>query len=203
MSSIPCDVVLLPSKGLSRKAIEASKDIAAVNKVFSVLDDENYFAHTSLYMTQLSNDSIEQAKKLLEQVSQEFNAYNLVATGYGGDLGYSDVEYPREALYDIQKTVLDAINPVRDGMRIKDEARMKEAKGVVYENFKKYGYPHIGNLLRPHITFTRLTSFESPDTEALLGDPSRFSGLFDRIGLFEMGDNGTCIRKIGEWKLAA
>jgi 2'-5' RNA ligase len=87
-------------------------------------------------------------------------------------------------------------------MREKDVAKMQDATGVMLENFKKYGYPAAGTLFRPHITLTRLKDHK-PEITELLSDVRTFDGTFDRVGLFEMGDNGTCIRKIAEYGLGA
>jgi len=199
--SIPCDIVLLPNEDLSKKSIHASELISNKYDVFSSLDNIKSFVHLSLYMTQLNLGSIDEIKKILSSIASDFKQIYSSANGYSVDLGYIDVEYPRIDFVAIQSAVINAVNPLREGMRIKDEVRMKEASGLILNNYKKYGYPSVGELLRPHITFTRLKSFSSPNTNGILGDHSQFSGCFDRIGLFEMGDNGTCIRKIGEWKL--
>jgi hypothetical protein len=96
--------------------------------------------------------------------------------------------------------VLDALNPVRDGMREKDKTRMMEATGVVRQNLEQYGYRGIGDLFRPHITLSRL-EIENDDSLESLGNLTAYDGVFPKIGLFEMGDNGTCVRKIAEFKL--
>ncbi len=85
-------------------------------------------------------------------------------------------------------------------MRGKDVERMKTATGLTLENYQNFGYKYVGDLFRPHITLTRFGSEQQTAVE-LLPDISTFNGVFDRIGLFEMGDNGTCIREIESWEL--
>ncbi|MBP6005281.1 hypothetical protein KA531_00005, partial [Candidatus Saccharibacteria bacterium] len=60
-------------------------------------------------------------------------------------------------------------------------------------------YPAVGDLFRPHITLTRLKEHNPNVLELLQQDITTFNGVFDRLGLFEMGENGTCIRKIAEF----
>ena len=203
--SLPCDVVLLPDDMLARESVKASEKIAAGYDVFSVLDGRNTYAHASIYMARLDLKSVERAKRLLERVAAECEPMRFDAIGYGGGLGYTNVQYPVARFIALQKIVIDLINPLRSDMRAEERQQMENAEGPVLENLQKYGYPHVGELMQPHITFARLTSYVSPGAEALeslLGDPARFSGRFDRLGLFAMGKNGTCIRSLGEWNLS-
>ncbi len=50
------------------------------------------------------------------------------------------------------------------------------------------------------MTVTRFNSNE-PRSILDLPAPQEFNGAFPKLGLFEMGDNGTCIRKIAEFSL--
>jgi len=114
-------------------------------------------------------------------------------------MGYIDAGYDRIAsLDDLQMTVLDAINPIRDGMREKDKPRLEIAIGKKREYFELYGYPNVRELFRPHLTLTRFLS-ERPIDASDLPSSEDFSGTFPKLGLFEMGDNGTCVRKIAEF----
>lgn len=65
----------------------------------------------------------------------------------------------------------------------------------------RYGYPAVGDLFRPHMTLTRLKEHNPKVFEPLPQDVDAFSGIFDRLGLFEIGENGTYIRKIAEFPL--
>jgi len=96
--------------------------------------------------------------------------------------------------------VISAINPIRDGLRENDKARLMSATGELRENLEKYGYRGVGELFRPHMTFTRFANGRAIDVSSL-PDSHEFSGEFLTLGLFEMGDNGTCVRKIAEYKL--
>lgn len=204
MSSLPCDVVLLPSPELAAKAIDASKLLEEFDSLFTLKDGE-FYAHMSLYMFQLDEESIGAVKEVLVEIARNANSITATATiyrlGEGFGIGYIDPEYEvTDELSSVQEKVVSAINPIRAGMREKDVAKMQDATGLKLENLQKYGYPAIGELFRPHITLTRLKDHK-PEALNALPDINQFSGVFDRIGLFEMGDNGTCIRKIAEYRL--
>lgn len=205
MSTLPCDIVLLPSAELSQKAIETSKSLEIYSPFF-ILEDGKYYPHMSLYMFQLDEGNIPRVEEVLSDIARDSSVVSAQATTYrlgeGFGIGYVDPEYEvSDELSSLQDAVIKAVNPIRSGMREKDIAKMQDAEGLKLENLQKYGYPAIGKLFRPHITLTRLKEHTPSVLESLPTDVTTFSGLFDKIGLFEMGDNGTCVRKIAEFEL--
>ena len=58
----------------------------------------------------------------------------------------------------------------------------------------------VGEMFAPHLTITRFTDRKDIDLTTL-PNVSELSATFSKIGIFEMGENGTCIRKIAEFKL--
>ena len=199
--SIFYDVVVLPAETLASKAIAASQSLSHFDSLF-VLGANTYYPHVSLYMLQLKSADIEYAKLLLSDISNRTLRLSLQAIRYDHSHAFVDAEYQLTSELDsLQRNVIVALNPLRDGMRDKDKARMLQASGLAHENYQAYGYKQVGGLFRPHITFSRLKQ-ENPQALDLLGDISNYRGEFPRIGLFEIGANGTCVRKIGEWDLA-
>lgn len=200
MRSIACDVVILPNSELEAKAVDASEKLAVLDTLFTLKLGE-YHPHASVYMLQLKKTDIIIAKELLAKVALMTRGLKLTATRYDQSKCFFDAEYhkPKE-LQNLQDAVVAALNPIRDGLREKDKPRMLEATGLALENYEKYGWNAIGDLYRPHMTLTRFTS-EQPIPEKLLSDISSFSGTFSRLAIFEMGDNGTAVRKIAEFEL--
>ena len=197
MNSLPYDVVILPNNELANKVISASQKLASLGGLFT-LEISKYFPHASLFMLQLKEDDLENVKSLLAGSAGKTSALNLKASKYEQKEAYVDVEYVRNEQTDsLQREVVAALNSVRDGMRDKDKARMLEATGLALENFQNYSYKYVGELFRPHITFTRFSETQ-PEAEGLLPELSTFDGSFTKLGLFEMGDNGTCVRKIAK-----
>lgn len=200
MHSLPCDVVLIPNTELSAKAVSASQSLAQFDNLFT-LDNTNYFAHSSLYMLELKTADIDKATALLQGIAEQLRPITGIATQYDQKERFIDAEYEvTPALSQLQMQVIDTLNDMRNGMRAKDKERMLSATGIALENFQKYGYKPVGELFRPHITLTRFNN-EPANAENVLPDMATFNGTFDRLGLFEMGDNGTCVRKIAEWSL--
>lgn len=204
MDTIPCDIVLLPNEQLAEKAIAASQTLERYDTLFT-LKIGAYYPHASLYMFQLAVKDVPRLEHLLTEVVGSHKVCDLEAVRYslgtGFAVGYVDPEYVvTDELRRLQETVIAAINPVRAGMRESDIAKMRDATGVKLENLQAYGYPSVGELFRPHMTLTRLKE-NQPEALDILPDATTFSGQFDRIGFFEMGTNGTCVRKIAEFPL--
>lgn len=200
MSSLPCDVVILPNNELAEKAMAASQRLAPLGSLFT-LEIGKYFPRASLFMLQLKEDDIEIVKSLLAEIASKTDKLNLKASNFDQAHAFIDVEYARNEQIDaLHQQVIAALNTVRDGMREKDKARMLGATDLALENFQNYGYKNVGELFRPHITFTRFNE-EQPTAESLLPKISIFDGSFTKLGLFEMGNNGTCVRKIAEFDL--
>jgi hypothetical protein len=200
MASAPYDIVLLPEPSLAAKAIRTSQELQPMGTEF-VLGTEQCLPHLSLYMTQLKTEDLPEVSKRLARIAQQTKQLQLAADEYVQEEGYIDASYARvPEIEQLQQAVLDAINPIRDGMRTKDEARLKAATGPTRANLEQYGYRGVGELFRPHLSFTRFTN-RLPIPLEDMGAPSAFSGTFVALALCEMGDNGTCLHKIQEFPL--
>ena len=203
--TIPCDVVLLPSDKQSALAIRASRQLSTQGSIFT-LDNQNFYAHASLYMFQMDLNDQDSYIDALQNIADKTKKQQLEQSGYdyqdsGFGKGYVDIAFTRNTEVDsLQAVAVAGFNILRSGMRESDKMKMTDATGLKLENLQTYGYPAIGELFRPHITLTRFPVEIEPDL-TVLSAPEQFNGEFDRIGLFEMGQNGTCIRKIAEFNL--
>lgn len=200
MSSLPCNVVILSDDDLANKAISLSQNLASNGTLFTLKDGE-FYPHVSIYMLQLKDSDFFRAQELLSGIAKQTDAINLIANGYDQSKQFFDVEYTKsDVIKELQEDIVAALNPVRDGMRAKDVERMKNATGQALANYQRYGWNTVGELYRPHLTLTRFTAAQN-EAELSLPDVAEFSGTFSRLGLFEMGDNGTCVCKIAEFDL--
>ncbi len=199
MNAIACDIVLLPSSALAQKAIALSKHLESYDSRFTLKEDI-YFPHISLYMAQLKQSDLEKVTAMLADIAATL-PLDLVATRYYQAHGYIDVEYQRTTALDaLQAAVIQAINPLRDGLPPNDKTRAQKATGPVLDNFTRYGYPAVGELFRPHLTFTRLVEDTAIPTDNL-PHPNEFNGLFPKLGLFVLDNNNACVRKLAEIEL--
>lgn len=201
MNSIACNIVLLPDETIAEHAIALSAQLQPHDAYFALDTQAGPFPHATLYMTQLKVSDLGEACTHLAAVASTMSPVDLHPKGYFQKWGYIDVDCERsDAFVAAQQAVLAAINPIRDGMRAKDQVRLQAATGEERQNLETYGYQGIGELFRPHITLTRFTD-EAPIDTAHFPPISEFRGQFVKLGLFEMGDNGTCVREIARFAL--
>lgn len=202
---IPCDIVLLPEGLQLAEAVRCSELLAGQGALFT-LDNEHFYAHASLYMFQMDVSRQAECESVLQEIASKFKTQELVQAGYyyldnGPGKGYVDIMFERNVVADeLQQTVVTAFNLLRAGMRESDMAKMADATGLKLENLQKYGYPAVGELFRPHVTLTKFPAETEPDL-SVLPSPTIFTGRFTKLGLFEMGENGTCIRRIATFDL--
>ena len=195
------DVVILPAASVQTIAEETSEEFERLGSLFTLKQGECY-PHVSLYMLQLDTDSVEAVKNRLAAIASSTAPLHLRVTRYWQAMQFFDAEYEKSnEIGLLQEEVVSALNPLRDGMRPKAVEHMKEAVGLAFENFQKYGWDTIGELYRPHLTLTRFTRDQDIDSLSL-PDIGMFTGSFNSIGLFEMGDNGTCVHKVAEFELS-
>jgi hypothetical protein len=200
MSSKPYDIVLLPEASLATKVQSLSIDLAAYTTHFTI-DESAYFSHLSLYMLQLKAGDINQVCICLETLANTVRTLSLEAKAYHYENNYLDVEYHTTTdIVALQKQVIELANPLRDGLRTRDVERLKTAVGEERDNILTYGYRSVGESFHPHTTFTRFIYDEASVIETL-PPVSEFGGEYSALGLFKMGDNGTCIKPIQTWPL--
>ncbi len=206
MSVPEYDVVLLPSPELREQAIATSEQLAKQKGGQFILDDQHE-PHLSLYMVPLEADVVQEAVARLEIVAQAIGPQAVRAVAYQLARGYLDVEFKKtEALVAIQKDVVDRINPLRRNAIMEfDASLVDKVFGEVLENIMKYGFRTVGpNHFRPHMTFTRFAD-EHTRVDLRGGMPrlATFSGTFDRLGLYKLGQHGTCSELVAAFDLQA
>ena len=209
LPSLPTvDVVLMPSPDIARRSEETSRQLAEHGTEFTLRDGE-LFAHLSLYMGTFDRPQWE-LEQVLADIAKETPPVRLTAERYTQDLdhGMIEITYENSApVTRLQEMVVAAFNPLRSGMRERDPVGrvLREwqptTTGEVRTNLERYGYDEIGGHFRPHITFTRFRLRDLSIDTGALPPPAAFSGIFPTLGLFEMGEHGTCTRRMVELRL--
>lgn len=199
MTSKEYNIALIPDDNLSTKAISTSQNLSKLGSEFT-LKIGTYYPHVSLMMLRIKENQLEKAIELLKEISEQTGSIRLTATDFRLIERYIDIEYEKNtSVVSLQYLVLDKFAEVRDGLREHDEIRMHGANTAEIDNLKKFGYARVGNLFRPHITFARFVDDVDPQT--LLPDAKEFNGAAAKLGIFELGENGTCVKVICEYNL--
>jgi hypothetical protein len=194
------DIALLPNKELSQKLVDISQKLSDPLPLFK-LDGEKVFPHLSLYMARFAGDNLAAVQEVVLGISKSFAPLPLTAAGYHQSRGYLDVEYQRNGhLLALQPRIIESVNTLRDRSFDSQKIRITGAEGLAKTNIGQYGYKYVGDLWRPHATITRFAGDAAIDA-ALLPNPSVFSGTYSLLGIFELGEHGTCIRQVAAYDM--
>ncbi|MGI8420583.1 MAG: DUF1045 domain-containing protein [Candidatus Levyibacteriota bacterium] len=198
------DIVLLPPQSVDKNSIMVSRQLSQFGTEF-ILQKNILYPHLSLYMVNLTPENVDKTTRLLADIAAKMPPLQLEAMRYAHDFtqGMFEITYKEnKALDQLQQKLIAVINPLREGLRIKDPVGHILAKwlpkqtGELRNNLERYGYDEVGNFFRPHITFTRFIKRDTSVILSQLPPVEEFNGVFTQLGLFEMGEHGTCIREI-------
>ncbi|MGH7203885.1 MAG: hypothetical protein ACREHC_05570 [Candidatus Levyibacteriota bacterium] len=198
------DIVLLPPQSVEKNSVAVSQQLSHFGTEF-ILQEDILYPHLSLYMVNLTPENVDKTTRLLADIAAKMPPLQLEALHYSHDFtqGMFEITYKEnKELSRLQQKLIAAVNPLREGLRIKDPVGhlladwLPKQTGELRENLEHYGYDEIGNFFRPHITFTRFIKRDTRVALSTLPLVKTFDGNFTELGLFEMGENGTCIREI-------
>lgn len=196
MKSESFNIVIYPPADISKKAISVSKKLKKKGGLF-VLDGKKYFPHLTIYMTEFPIKNVPKIRKILRNFAAKTKSFRATSLKYRQSAdGYIDVDYKKsKEIRELQKKIIAFLNPLREGLlRPKDEARMSELGKAQKRNIRRYGYRSVGAEFFPHLTFTKLEKFDKSALSKI--GKSNFSFEVDKIGLFYLGDYGTCRKLI-------
>ncbi len=195
------DIVVIPPPEIARQAIQLSQLLQPLGTFF-VLDGIALHPHLSLYHIPLEAEVLPAVIVALEKLAAVTEPFVLMQDTYYPDQGvWIGVRYVADkSVLDLHSNVIDVTKQYRvieDDIRYK--ARWSEMNPKERTNLKECGWAHAYTLYSPHLTFTRL---RQPYTDVLAHLPQReFSFLADHIGLYELGDHGTCVRLVADFWL--
>jgi len=200
--STSLNIEISPTAEISQKAVKISQTFKPRGSLFT-LDNKNYFPHITLYMAEFPIKNIKEILKTLEQLTSKTNSFKIKSTKYEQDSdGYIYVDYQlSENIKKLQVNIIRLLNPLREGLtREKDKLRMSKYSQAQQKNVRLYGYRSVDNEFNPHLTFTKLETFDK--TALSLIPEYNFSFEATKIGLFHLGDYGTCHKPIKIFNLS-
>jgi hypothetical protein len=203
MKSGPFDIVIVPPRNINGQAIELSHSLAAWDTYFT-LDEAGPFPHISLYQTEFPLDNLEAVKSkllLYSKHKKSFNIQPVEGTYRKEDKDFVEVQYePSKELYKLHTEIRELLNPLRNGlMRARDKERLNQVSEIQRENLENWGYRLTGSEFRPHLSLTRL---KNPDAMSVSNIQQKdFNFNVGQIGIYDLGEHGTCIRKVATYDL--
>ncbi|HSX28339.1 MAG TPA: hypothetical protein VLF60_02720 [Candidatus Saccharimonadales bacterium] len=210
MNELPVyDVVLLPPAAVRDASIAVSRQLKPLGTEFTLQADHLY-PHLSLYMLNILSGQLQETFSRLQGIARQTRPLQLQASHYGHNFteGMFEVFYHKTSeIIALQERVIAGLNPLRHGLRTKDPVGhtladwLPQTTGVAHHNLETYGYDEVGELFKPHITFTRFVTRTTQVELATLPALSQFHSIYTQLGLFEMGEHGTCTRPVAVFEL--
>ena len=160
--------------------------------------DDKHHPHVTLYMSDFPKEAL---PRVLSVLARAFHwrvndpillqAFSCVQKKDG----YAEVHFRGSArLKKLQKKIIALLNPLRGGIPAHQEAVALFSK-TGQRNVRQYGYPAIGKDFCPHLSLTR---FNERRPQAFLPILVRdFSFLAEAIGVYLVGEHGTCKKLLG------
>ena len=187
------NIAIYPPKEIRREAVSLSNNLARRGGLFT-LDDKNIFPHVSIYMLELPIDNLEKVIFKLATICKGTKSMSAASEGIRENPdGFIDIPYVcSKELSGFQKNVIEQIDPLREGLiREKDKARLATVGEAERTNILEYGYRYVGAEYVPHLSVSKLPEYKE---DVLKGAESgyNFSFSINQIGIFELGDHGTC-----------
>ena len=194
------NIAIIPPPALAKKAIGVSERFGRRGGLF-VLDNRNFFVHLTLYMFGAPKKSLGEIQVALDQLSTNEPALKLRTLKHRFDDGWVHVAFRRSRnITGLATRVIEIVNPLREGViRARDKEKFNQYTKEEQKNLDRYGFISVGDLYIPHITFTKMPKLEPDIFSDIATDDYSFTA--ERIGLFELGEHGTCRRLIREFEL--
>jgi 2'-5' RNA ligase len=195
------DIVIIPGQEVADSAREVSAFLRTQTKTCFSLGTTENFPHISLYHFSAEEYSLEDIQKTLQEVTNSLRSFFVKQPHYGLVGNYwVDVSYEKdEPLAVLHQTVLDSVAPFRE-KSIEHKEEWSDDSQERQENLKLYGWSEAGSLYRPHLTLTRLVDMS--DESVLDTLPLKnYSFSAKKLGLYELGEYGTCKKLIAEFTL--
>lgn len=197
-------VVFNLSPEVAQVAIKLSAEINQQAETFFVLDSFNFHPHVSIYHVEIPVSKLNDVLEEIEKISKNYSIVKFIAGNIFVTRGYIDVgakssqgmQYIHE---DVVKNIslFREIDPLEESTKLSSLELTDEKK----ENIKKYGDSNLMNLYRPHLTFTRLQDEKVAEKIASEIHWPITDFVLDTIGVYERGENGTCLKIIREFIL--
>lgn len=195
---LPCEV--------HQSAVSLSTEISKRFKTIFTLGDRESVPHVTIYFNEYPKSNIDNILESANVLAEEFGRTKVEFTRFCTGRGYIDMGIGlSKQLVMIHKRSVKLLFP-----QLKTHLREKylesSEKYSLYSekqkrNIKRYGHPDVMDLYRPHVTLTRLENEDdAKDLVAELKWPIK-NCVLDSIGVFEMGEHGSCQRLIKKLKL--
>ena len=198
------DVVILPSREVSQKAVELSGEIAKDLSVFFTLHEQERIPHISIYQAAYPTKNISGIKTTLRDICAKSHSFpiELLKSSWEKEGWIAFDAHKSKDLSTFHQLVVEKLNPLREGnIMLSDKENLNLYSTRERENVEQYGYVLAMDLFQPHLTITRLKESNENIIAATVQklEGSTFTFRADTIALCTLGKHGTCVSILEIW----
>jgi 2'-5' RNA ligase len=196
-------VAFIPPEEVIESAVKRSKEISQKADAFYILDEKNFYSHVTIYAAEFLVKNLKDILLDVENLSKKLLTTKFIFTKMAFDKGWIGVETELSGeIKTIHNEIIKACNPLRENhLREKYQIMMEKLLEAEKNNLQFYGHPHVMDLYRPHLTLIRIKNEDA--AEKIAGEVEWLikEFLLDKIGIFKMGEHGTCVELIKKFNL--
>ncbi len=201
---IRINIAFKPPIEIAEQMAKLSQEVSKKEDAYFAIDNLNFYPHITIYSPKYPKHNEDKIFKAIDELVKKFSSIKFIPNGINTNQGYIGIgaEYSDE-IKNIHEKIVEKLNPLREGhLRAKyANAYNMQFSEEKLQNIQKYGYPDSMNFYHPHMTITRLKDEKLAERVAKEIQISFKEFTIDKIGAFKMGENGTCVELIKEFKL--
>lgn len=206
MKTVRLDIAIIPDDKLLLETERLSKSLSKNFQTYFTLDNQSFYSHLTLYSPEFPTNRKQSIIKVVKKISHEVNKFTAnLEKGFQFQDGFIGIQVENSInLRNLHNKVVDRLNSSREGElreKYKGQSVLEKYTTEQLSNIKSYGYPDVKSLFDPHITLTRLVNTEETKAAIEIIDLESSILHVEKLGIFEMGKDGTCIKKIAEYAL--
>jgi len=207
---IRLDTAIIPSSDVEKKAIELSRFFSDQGETFFTLDKKDYLPHITLYSVEYPTENLQKIFNVLKDFASSHKNFDidlpeLVMDDSEGFPGIEIRVKKTKQLDDFHREVIDVLNPLREGHlreKYKNPEYVKKfpakSRKLMSEILQKTGYARVLEVYKPHISIAAFSA-EMKSGEVKMSSYEATKMNVNRIGLFTMGEWGTCNKLLKEF----
>ena len=204
---IRLNIVFKPPREVIEKAIALSHELAQGNEPLFILDGINFHPHITIYSPEYPKSNINKVLGAVEEIANNTKKTELDLKQIKSDDGYIGIHFEKSPkIKNLHEEIVTKLNPLR-GAHLRE--RLQEALDCYKQDFspeqlesiRKYGYPDVLDLYKPHLTIIRLADNYLAERVANKLNWKINHFTVDALAIYTMGENGTCKELVKEFTL--
>lgn len=198
------NIAFIPPDDVASEVVKLSGNIGKKEESYFCVDNLNFYSHITIYSPEYPVYNLEKVLDAVAELSKKLVPIKFIFKSIKTGQGFIGVEFDySEEIKNIHESIVEKLNPLREGhIREKYSASYQmEFSEEKKNNIQKYGYPNSMSLYHPHMSISRLKNAKVAEKIAREIAWSIKEFTVDKIGAYKMGNHGTCVELIKEFKL--